>query len=77
MAGVRCNARIVGEYPVVIPTEGVIRVGGECSEPILRSQSVQSDLATRSSKESLLLDEGGTLGNKIGGGQGVDATFTG
>jgi len=77
MARVRCNARIVGEYPVVIPTEGVIRVGSECSEPILRSQSVQSDLTMRRSKESLLLDEGGTIGNKVGGGQRVDAALTG
>jgi hypothetical protein len=77
MAGVRRNARIVSEHPVVIPTEGVIRIGGERSEPILRSQSVQSNLATRRSKESLLLDEGGTIGNKIGGGQGVDAALTG
>ena len=77
MAGVRRNARIVGEYPVVIPTEGMIRVGGECSEPILRSQSVQSNLATRRSKESLLLDEGGTISNKIGRSQGVDAALTG
>jgi hypothetical protein len=77
MARVRCNARIVGEYPIVIPTEGVIRVGSECSEPILRRQSVQSNLTTRRSKESLLLNEGGTIGNKIGGGQGVDAALTG
>ena len=77
MAGVRRNARIVGEYPVVIPTEGMIRVGDECSEPILRSQSVQSNLATRRSKESLLLDEGGTIGYKIGRGQGIDAALTG
>jgi len=77
MAGVRRYARIVGEYPVVIPTEGMIRVGSECSEPILRSQSVQSDLTMRRSKESLLLDEGGTIGNKVGGGQRVDAALTG
>jgi hypothetical protein len=77
MAGVRRYARIIGEYPVVIPTEGVIRVGSECSEPILRRQSVQSNLTTRRSKESLLLNEGGTIGNKIGGGQGVDAALTG
>jgi hypothetical protein len=77
MAGVRRYARIIGEYPVVIPTEGVIRVGSECSEPILRCQSMQRDLATRRSKESLFLNEGGTIGNKIGGGQGVDAALTG
>jgi hypothetical protein len=77
MAGVRRNARIIGEYPVVIPTEGVVRVGGECSEPILRCQSMQSDLATRRGKESLLLDEGGTIGNKIGRSQGIDAALTG
>ena len=38
---------------------------------------MQSDLATRRSKESLFLNEGGTIGNKIGGGQGVDAALTG